>query len=155
GAPGLGPVKSVCTATHKTRTRTRGRHSTGFFLTRSHRTGYPGPAWNATSRNNEGVTMHRRDWLKQAAAGAAGLPPAAAKLPGLKITDVKTILTAPAGFRLVVVKVLTSEPGLYGLGSATFTQRARVVETAVDKYLRPFLLGKDPTQIEDIWQSSF
>jgi len=100
--------------------------------------------------------MHRRDWLKHAAAGAAGLPAvAAAKLPGLKITDVKTVLTAPAGIRLVVVKVLTSEPGLYGLGCATFTQRARVVETAVDKYLRPFLLGKDPSQIEDIWQSVF
>ncbi len=67
----------------------------------------------------------------------------------------KTILTAPAGIRLVVVKVSTNEPGLYGLGCATFTQRARVVATAVDQYLRPFLLGKDPAQIEDIWQSSF
>src|SRR5262249_40376735 len=73
----------------------------------------------------------------------------------LKITDVKTILTAPAGIRLAVVKVETSEPGLYGLGCATFTQRIRAVETAVDKYLRPFLLGKDPLQIEDVWQSCF
>ena len=73
----------------------------------------------------------------------------------LKITDVKTILTAPAGIRLVVVKVLTNQAGLYGLGCATFTQRARVVRTAVDRYLKPFLLGKDPARIEDIWQSSF
>ncbi|HXZ10697.1 MAG TPA: D-mannonate dehydratase ManD [Paraburkholderia sp.] len=73
----------------------------------------------------------------------------------MKIFDVKTIVTAPAGIRLVVVKVLTNEPGLYGLGCATFTQRARVVETAVDKYLKPFLVGKDPLQIEDIYQSSF
>jgi mannonate dehydratase len=118
--------------------------------------------------------MHRRDLLKWTTLGAgAGLPwllpghsaapraadpppPAAGRnLPPLKITDVKTILTAPARIRLVVVKVLTNEPGLYGLGCATFTQRARVVETAVDKYLRPFLLGKDPLQIEDVWQSSF
>jgi mannonate dehydratase len=118
--------------------------------------------------------MHRRDWLKWGAlsAGAVGLPavtggwlgsgalaaapdPARAKLTPLKITDIKTILTAPAGIRLVVVKVLTSEPGLHGLGCATFTQRARAVETAVDRYLRPFLIGKDPTQIEDVWQSSF
>ncbi len=73
----------------------------------------------------------------------------------LTIRDVRTILTAPAGIGLVVVRVETSEPGLYGLGCATFTQRARVVETAIDKYLRPFLLGKDPAQIEDVWQSSF
>lgn len=116
--------------------------------------------------------MHRRDWLRRttAGAGAVGLPwffaaaprtagePAAAaakSLPELKITDVKTFLTAPARIRLVVVKVLTSEPGLYGLGCATFTQRARAVETAVDKYLRPFLIGKNPLQIEDIYQSAF
>jgi mannonate dehydratase len=111
--------------------------------------------------------MNRREWLTRSpAAAAVGLPfllgpgraaaqPPAGKLPPLKITDVKTILTAPAGIRLVVVKVLTSEPGLYGLGCATFTQRARVVETAVDKFLRPFLIGKDPLQIEDVWQSCF
>ncbi|HEY1376693.1 MAG TPA: enolase C-terminal domain-like protein, partial [Gemmataceae bacterium] len=106
--------------------------------------------------------MHRRDWLKWAGlAGAAAVPVAAAAdapargLPPLKITDVRTILTAPAGIRLVVVKVTTSEPGLYGLGCATFTQRARVVQTAVDQYLRPFLVGKDPAKIEDVWQSCF
>ena len=117
--------------------------------------------------------MHRREWLKMG-AGAAGLPlmqaiaegqappafgPQAAgqgrRLPPLRITDVKTILTQPAGIRLVVVKVMTSEAGLYGLGCATFTQRARVVETAIDKYLKPFLIGKDPLQIEDIFQSCF
>jgi mannonate dehydratase len=111
--------------------------------------------------------MQRRDWLKWTAAGvgAAGLPllagaqnplPPVLRAQGtLRILDVKTILTAPAGIRLVVVKVTTSEPGLYGLGCATFTQRARAVETAVDKYLRPFLIGKDPMQIEDVFQSSF
>lgn len=118
--------------------------------------------------------MDRRDWLKSTllGSGAIGLPrlsggafaddpPAkeAAKArqgtAPLKITDVKTILTAPANIRLVVVKVMTNEPDLYGLGCATFTQRARAVETAVDKYLKPFLLGKDPTRIEDVWHSSF
>ena len=39
------------------------------------------------------------------------------------IRNIKTILTAPRGIDLVVVKVETSEPGLYGLGCATFTQR--------------------------------
>jgi mannonate dehydratase len=81
-------------------------------------------------------------------ARARGLPP-------LKITDVRTILTAPDRIRLVVVKVLTSEPGLYGLGCATFTQRALAVQAAVDKYLRPFLIGRNSDEIEDIWQSSY
>src|SRR5438105_6635407 len=110
--------------------------------------------------------MNRRQWLTRSAGLPALLacgtpargqpnPPAAGKLAPLKITDVKTVLTAPAGIRLVVVKVLTSEPGLYGLGCATFTQRARAVETAIDKYLKPFVVGKDPLQIEDIYQSSF
>ncbi len=117
--------------------------------------------------------MDRRQWLQRLglSAGAISLPFVSAggasgqetkppggtprHLPPLKITDVKTILTAPAGIRLVVVKVLTNEPGLYGLGCATFTQRARVVKTAVDEFLRPFLIGKNPLAIEDVWQSCY
>ena len=116
--------------------------------------------------------MRRRDWMKTLGAGAANLTglvagsrmlaaplpqEAAARrgLPPLKITDIKTFLTAPNGIRLVVVKVLTSEPGLYGLGCATFTQRAKAVVTAADEFLRPFLIGKDPDHIEDIWQSCY
>ncbi len=115
--------------------------------------------------------MHRRDWLKCSAAAGVPLIEAAEKglfaqgpagaaqgrnLPPLRIVDVRTILTQPPGSpRLVVVKVTTNEAGLFGLGCATFTQRARVVETAVDKFLKPFLIGKDPLQIEDIFQSCF
>jgi mannonate dehydratase len=110
--------------------------------------------------------MNRRQLLQWTTlgAGAMSLPfwakptiaqTASPKLTPLTITDIKVILTAPARIRLVIVKVLTNEPGLYGLGCATFTQRPRVVETAVEKYLKPFLLGKDPLQIEDIWQSSY
>ena len=73
----------------------------------------------------------------------------------IKIRDVQTILTAPDGIRLVIVKILTSEPGLYGLGCATFTQRALVVHTAIEQYLKPFLIGRDVDEIEDIWQSSY
>src|ERR1700747_2341312 len=73
----------------------------------------------------------------------------------VKIRDIKTILTAPNGIRLVIVKVETTEPGLYGLGCATFTQRAFVVQTALEKYLKPFLIGRNVDEIEDIWQSSY
>ncbi len=73
----------------------------------------------------------------------------------LTITDIRTILTAPAGSRLIVVKVITSEPGLYGVGCATFTQRHLAVKVAVDEYLKPLLVGRDPQRIEDIWQTSW
>ena len=72
----------------------------------------------------------------------------------LSIRDVRTILTAPEGIDLVVVKVETNEPSIYGLGCATFTQRSLAVQTAVDAYLKPFLIGKDPLCSEDIWQSA-
>lgn len=68
------------------------------------------------------------------------------------ITDVKTILTQPNHARLVIVKVLTSEPGLYGLGCATFTQRIHAVQAALDRHLKPFLIGRDVDRIEEIWQ---
>ena len=68
------------------------------------------------------------------------------------IKDVQTILTQPAGSRLVIVKIITSEPGLYGLGCATFTQRFHAVHTAIEQHLKPFLIGRDVSRIEEIWQ---
>ena len=68
------------------------------------------------------------------------------------IKDVQTITTQPAGSRLVIVKIITSEPGLYGLGCATFTQRFHAVVTAMEKHLKPFLIGRDVSRIEEIWQ---
>ena len=68
------------------------------------------------------------------------------------IQDVKTILTQPAGSRLIMVKVITSEPGLYGLGCATFTQRFHAVHAAIEKHLKPFLIGREVARIEETWQ---
>jgi mannonate dehydratase len=70
------------------------------------------------------------------------------------IDDVQTIMTQPAGSRLVIVKIITSEPGLYGLGCATFTQRFHAVHAAIEKHLKPFLIGRDVSRIEEIWQMS-
>lgn len=68
------------------------------------------------------------------------------------IQDVQTITTEPAGSRLVIVKIITSEPGLYGLGCATFTQRFHAVHAAIEKHLKPFVLGRDVSRIEEMWQ---
>jgi mannonate dehydratase len=70
---------------------------------------------------------------------------------GLRIRDVRVTLTAPEGIRLVVVKIETDEPELYGLGCATFTQRPLVVATAIEQYLKPQIVGRSPHDIEDIW----
>jgi mannonate dehydratase len=72
----------------------------------------------------------------------------------ITIQDVKTILTQPAGSHLIIVKIITSEPGLYGIGCATFTQRFRAVHTAIEDHLKPFLIGRDVDRIEEIWQMS-
>ena len=40
------------------------------------------------------------------------------------------------------MKVETTEPGLYGLGCATYDRQPFTVKTAVDDYLRPFLIGR-------------
>ena len=47
---------------------------------------------------------------------------------GVKIKDIRTICTAPEGINLVTVKVETDQPGLYGLGCATFAYRHLTVQ---------------------------
>lgn len=68
------------------------------------------------------------------------------------IRDVRAICTAPENINLIVVKVETSEPGLYGLGCATFAYRHELVEAFVNNYLKPLLVGRDVSQIEDLFQ---
>jgi len=85
---------------------------------------------------------------EQAARAARGLPS-----PIIK--DIKVITTQPSYVRLVVVKVLTDQDGLYGYGCATFTQRADLVTPAVEKYLKPLLIGKPADRIEDTWQACY
>jgi len=114
-------------------------------------------AIRALSLTGGASLLGARDALSAGQAGSPALQYAQA-LQGtapVKIRDIRTILTAPNRIRLVVVKVETTEPGLVGWGCATFTQRAFVVETAIDKYLRPFLVGRNVDEIEDIWQSTY
>ncbi len=112
--------------------------------------------------------MRRRELLKTAGmAGLMGLVSAregkaqeqAARavsgMPAPKIKDISVIECQPAGVRLTVVKITTDQSGLYGYGCATFTQRADLVKPAVERYLKPFLMGKTTDRIDDIWQSCY
>ncbi len=92
-----------------------------------------------------------------AQAGASG-PAAAARetarrgLPPLKITDVKVINSQVGNNRLTNVKVYTSEPGLYGVGCGSHSERPLIVSTTIEQYIKPFLIGRNADEIEKIWQ---
>ena len=73
-------------------------------------------------------------------------------MSNVTIKDIKVIPTAPAGVNLVAVKIITSEPGLYGVGCATFTQRYEPVVTTLEHNVKPLLIGKSVDNIEDTWQ---
>jgi mannonate dehydratase len=75
------------------------------------------------------VQLRRREFMGVAAAPLLGSSLRGMAIP--KIKDVSVITTAPAGVRLVIVKVTTDQDGLYGYGCATFTQRADLVVEAV------------------------
>ena len=96
-----------------------------------------------------GTAAAKRDYAQQAAATAVR------GLPSPKIKDISVIEVQPAGTRLTVVKITTDQDGLYGYGCATFTQRADLVKPAVEKYLRPLLLGRPTDRIEDTWQMCY
>ena len=79
---------------------------------------------------------------------STGLPPA-------RIRDVRFIGVTLMGASMGIVKIDTDQDGLYGYGCASFTSRTLAVKTVVEEYLRPFLIGRDADQIEDIWQSAY
>ena len=103
--------------------------------------------------------MHRRDLLK----GFLAMPLAAAELyaqrtrglPPLLIKEVQVIPTSPGGqYAWVFIKIITSEPGLYGIGSASNAFQSFAVVESIRKHLAPFWVGKNAWQIEDLWQQT-
>jgi mannonate dehydratase len=68
----------------------------------------------------------------------------------LRITGVRAIVTAPEGIPLTVVRVDTSEDGLYGLGCATYAQRWHAVVAFVERHLARLVIGRYPGDIEDL-----
>ena len=100
--------------------------------------------------------MLRRDFTIGALVLAAERYARAARgLPELKITDIKVIPTsAGRNYSWVFLKVMTSEPGLYGIGSASNINEGPAVVTAIKEQYAPFWIGKSPDRIEDLWQST-
>lgn len=68
----------------------------------------------------------------------------------MKIVDAKVIVTCP-GRNFVTLKI-TTDQGVYGIGDATLNGREKAVVSYLEDYLVPALIGRDPQQIEDIWQ---
>ena len=68
----------------------------------------------------------------------------------MKITDVKVFVCSP-GRNFVTIKIITDE-GIYGIGDATLNGRELSVASYLEEHLAPCLIGRDPFQIEDIWQ---
>ncbi len=68
----------------------------------------------------------------------------------MKILDAKVIVTCP-GRNFVTLKIVTDE-GVYGIGDATLNGRELSVVAYLQEHVVPCLIGRDPQQIEDIWQ---
>jgi mannonate dehydratase len=96
----------------------------------------------------------RREFLTSSLV-PLGVAPLLRGMPVPRIKDVSVIATEPAGVRLTVVKIQTDQDGLYGYGCATFTQRADLVVDAVNRYLKPLLVGRPTVAIEDLWQAMY
>ncbi|MFE9250029.1 enolase C-terminal domain-like protein [Streptomyces sp. NPDC007088] len=80
----------------------------------------------------------------------ARAPWASSAADALRVTAVRTFLCAPQGCPYVIVRVETNQPGLYGLGCASDPQRTLAIRSVVDDYYGPMLLGRDPSDIEDL-----
>ena len=100
--------------------------------------------------------MKRRHFLLAAAAPvtaaiAESVKPA--KSLNLKITGIKTFVVNAGSVNWVYCKVYTNQ-GLVGLGEGSVTSKEATVSQAIMEHER-FLVGKDPTDIELLWQGMF
>jgi len=107
--------------------------------------------------------MRRREFIAAGIAGAAyALAPlrsftqeigSKTKALNLKIAGLKTFIVNAGSVNWVFCKVYTNQ-GLVGLGEGSVTSKEATVSAAIMEHER-FLLGKDPTDIELLWQGMF
>ena len=102
--------------------------------------------------------MKRRAFLSAAAGlGPLATAPAFGQTPAahlhLKITGLKTFVVNVGSVNWVFVKIHTNQ-GLTGLGEGSVTSKEATIAEAIREHER-FLVGKDPTEIERLWQGMF
>ena len=68
----------------------------------------------------------------------------------MKIKEAKVFVCSP-GRNFVTLKIYTDE-GIYGLCDATLNGRELAVASYLTDHVIPCLIGRDPSQTEDIWQ---
>src|SRR5271157_5968827 len=96
--------------------------------------------------------MKRREFLA-AATGPLLAATLRAKPLNLKITGLKTFVVNAGSLNWVFCKIYTNG-GLVGLGEGSVTSKEATIAQAIMEHER-FLVGKDPTDIEYLWQSMF
>ncbi|MSP14353.1 MAG: bifunctional D-altronate/D-mannonate dehydratase [Chloroflexi bacterium] len=69
----------------------------------------------------------------------------------MRISEVRVIVTCPAGQTFTLVKILT-DAGVYGVGEGTKNGRELGVAALLEHHIAPTLIGRDPGAIEDIWK---
>src|SRR5688500_20139093 len=73
----------------------------------------------------------------------------------MKITNVETLLvSAGPGKRNYTFVVVDTDEGIWGVGESGLSSRELAVAGAVE-HLKSFLVGKNPFQIERMWQEMF
>lgn len=76
-----------------------------------------------------------------------------AKALNLRITGLKTFVVHQGGLNWVFCKIATNQ-GVTGLGEGSVTSKELTLAQAIMEHER-FLLGKDPADIELLWQTMF
>ncbi len=106
-------------------------------------------------------TLTRRGFLVFPAA--AGLPlygqDARNRAPrNLRIESVDVLVTNPDERPLgnyVLVKITTSEPGLFGWGDATCSGSEMAVAKMLEEHMAPALIGRDPMRTGNLWETLY
>ena len=107
--------------------------------------------------------MTRRQFVARIGIAAAGqflidsqsltAQTAQAKMLNLKITGLKTFVVNVGSVNWAFCKVYTNQ-GLTGLGEGSITSKEATLTQAIMEHER-FLIGKDPSDIELLWQGMF